>query len=230
MTDQSPTAHGSPAADVSPPRPALRGWSHALGAVGAVPTLAALVVGSSGDPPRAASMLVYGLSMLALLTASASYHLRTWRPSVRAALRALDHASIYLLIAGTYTPIAFNVLTGGERLAVLVAVWALASVGIGGSLAFHLPRWARTALYVLLGWAALVPAPSIVRALPFTAVAGLVTGGLLYTVGALVYAARWPDPLPRIFGFHEVFHLFVIAAAAVFAGTIWIWVVPFPRV
>jgi hemolysin III len=217
-------------ADANPARPLLRGWSHAIAALGAIPALAAMLWQSLPDPPRAVSLLVYGVSMIELLAVSASYHLRAWRPSVRATLRALDHASIFVLIAGTYTPIAFNVLAGGERVGVLVVVWALAAVGVACSvLTPRLPRSARAGLYLAMGWVALIPAPSLVRALPALAVGGLIAGGLLYTAGALVYARRWPDPLPRVFGFHEVFHLLVIAGAATFAATIWIWIVPFPR-
>jgi hemolysin III len=218
-------------ADVNPARPLLRGWSHAIAALGAIPALAALLWQTVADPPRAVSLLVYGISMIELLAVSASYHLRTWRPTVRATLRALDHASIFVLIAGTYTPIAFNVLAGWERVGILVTVWALAAVGVMCCLLTpRLPRWLRAGLYLVMGWVALIPAPSLVRALPAPAVGGLVLGGLLYTAGALVYARRWPDPAPRVFGFHEVFHLFVIAGAATFAATIWIWIVPFPRV
>jgi hemolysin III len=218
------------AADANPARPLLRGWSHAIAALGAIPALAALLWQTVADPPRAVSLLVYGLSMIELLAVSASYHLRAWRPPARATLRALDHANIYLLIAGTYTPIAVNVLAGWERVGVLVTVWALAAIGVTCTVVTpRLPRWARAGLYVAMGWVALVPAPSLVRALPALAVAGLVAGGLLYTAGAVVYARRWPDPSPRVFGFHEVFHLLVLAGAATFAATIWIWIVPFPR-
>ena len=155
----------------------------------------ALLWQSVADPPRAVSLLVYGLSMIELLAVSASYHLRTWRPSVRTTLRALDHASIFMLIAGTYAPIAFNVLAGWERVGVLVTIWALAAVGVTCSLLTpRLPRWVRAGLYLAMGWVALIPAPSLMRALPAVAVGGLVVGGLLYTVGALVYARRWPGP------------------------------------
>ncbi|HZR98889.1 MAG TPA: hemolysin III family protein [Chloroflexota bacterium] len=230
MNSHHPPPADPPTADPAPARPLLRGWSHAIAALGAIPALAALLWQALPDPPRAVSLLVYGVSMIQLLTVSASYHLHAWRPPVRAVLRALDHASIFLLIAGTYTPIAVNVLAGWERVAVLATVWALAAVGVACSLFTpRLPRWARTGLYLALGWVALLPAPSLVRALPALAVAGLLAGGLFYTAGALVYARRWPDPLPRVFGFHEVFHLLVLAGAATFAATIWIWIVPYPR-
>src|SRR5581483_4959426 len=227
VNSHHPPPADPPTADPAPARPLLRGWSHAIAALGAIPALAALLWQALPDPPRAVSLLVYGVSMIQLLTVSASYHLHAWRPPVRAVLRALAHASIFLLIAGTYTPIAVNVLAGWERVAVLATVWALAAVGVACSLFTpRLPRWARTGLYLALGWVALLPAPSLVRALPALAVAGLLAGGLFYTAGALVYARRWPDPLPRVFGFHEVFPLLVLAGAATFAATIWIWIVP----
>jgi hemolysin III len=165
--------------------------------------------------------------MIELLAVSASYHLRAWRPPVRATLRALDHASIFVLIAGTYTPIAFNVLAGWERVGVLATIWALAAVGVTCSLLTpRLPRWARAGLYLAMGWVALIPAPSLVRALPALAVAGLIVGGLFYTAGALVYARRWPDPLPRVFGFHEVFHLGTVIGAGLHLAAIGFVILP----
>jgi hemolysin III len=153
---RAPLDHAT-TADTNPVRPLLRGWSHAIAALGAIPALAALLWQSLPDPPRAVSLLVYGVSMIELLAVSASYHLRAWRPSVRATLRALDHASIFVLIAGTYTPIAFNVLAGWERVGVLVTVWALAAVGVTCSMLVpRLSRWARTGLYLAMGWVALI--------------------------------------------------------------------------
>jgi len=190
----------------------------------------ALCVQCSSDPPRLLTMLVYGLSMSALFAVSAIYHIGVWRPTWRRRLRVLDHANIFLLIAGTYTPIAFNVLTGWERWAVLVSIWVLGVIGVACSVGtLRLPRAVTAALYVGMGWAALVPAPSLVGALPLPASAGFAAGGLLYTIGALAYALRRPDPLPRVFGFHEVFHVLVIGGASAFAAVIWVWVVPFPR-
>jgi hemolysin III len=211
-------------------KPRLRGWSHALAAVGALAATVALCWRCSDDPPRVASMLVYGLSMGWMFAVSATYHLGTWRPAPRRLLRALDHASIFVLIAGTYTPVAFNALAGWERPIVLGAIWTLAALGIMFSAStLRLPRWATPALYVGMGWVALVSTPSLATALPWSAVGALVGGGALYTIGALVYVRRWPDPLPRVFGFHEVFHVLVIGGAATFAAVIWIWLVPFPR-
>ena len=121
-------------------------------------------------------------------------------------------------------------LSGWLRPAVLMLIWSLAAIGVTFSvLTLSMPRWATVALYLVMGWVAVVPAPSLVRLLPPPAVALLIAGGLLYTAGAIVYARRRPDPFPSIFGFHELFHLFVVAASTAFFAAIWVWVMPFPR-
>jgi hemolysin III len=175
-------------------------------------------------------MLTYGLSMVALYAVSAVYHLGSWQGRRRNRLRAWDHANIFVLIAGTYTPLCVNVLSGWLRPAILVLIWTLAAIGVTYSVVtLTMPRWATTTLYLVIGWVALVPAPSLVRALPAPAVALLLGGGLCYTVGAVIYARRRPNPFPTVFGFHEVFHLFVIAGTITFLAVIWTWVLPFPR-
>jgi hemolysin III len=175
-------------------------------------------------------MLAYGSSMIELYAVSAVYHLGSWHGRRRSIVRALDHANIFILIAGTYTPFCVNVLSGWLRPAVLVLIWSLAAIGVTFSvLTLSMPRWATVALYLVMGWVAVVPAPSLVRLLPPPAVALLIAGGLLYTAGAVVYARRRPDPFPSIFGFHELFHLFVVAASTAFLAAIWVWVIPFPR-
>lgn len=212
------------------PKPLLRGWFHAVAAAGAVVFCAALCWRSRADLPRLLSLLVFGLTMIELYTVSAVYHLGRWRAPVGGRLRALDHANIFLLIAGTYTPLCFNVLAGWARIVILAVVWLLAALGVGmAALTLRAPRWFGTALYVAMGWAVLLALPNFVRALGWPAVLTLLLGGVLYTLGALVYARRWPDPLPRVFGFHEVFHLFVIGGSVAFAVAIWVWAVPFPR-
>ncbi len=211
-------------------KPLLRGWLHAGAAVGAVAVTVLLLGRTRDDLLRLATVLVFGLSMVELYVVSAIYHIGGWRGRARKALRALDHANIFVLIAGTYTPISVNVLSGSLRLAVIGVIWSLAAAGVATSvLALRLPRWLHASLYVAMGWVAVIPFPSLTRLLPWPALALLFLGGLLYTIGAGVYALRRPDPLPRVFGFHEVFHLFVIAGGAAFVGVIWIWVVPFPR-
>lgn len=212
-------------------KPLLRGWSHALAAVGAAIVTVLLLSATYHDPPRFGSLLIFGLTMIALYAMSAIYHIGSWQGRRYHVLRAVDHANIFLVIAGTYTPICVNVLTGNLRIAVLALIWTLGLGGaIGTVLMLRLPRWVSTLLYLSLGWVSLITLPQLIRLLPWQAIALLVGGGVLYTIGALVYAFRRPNPLPHIFGFHEIFHLFVIAGSAAFVIMIWIWVVPFPRV
>ncbi len=212
------------------PKPLLRGRFHAAAAVAAVLLTIALCWQSRTDPPRLLSMLIFGLSMVELYVVSAVYHIGRWRPTTSRRLRALDHANIFVLIAGTYTPLCFNVLSGWLRPAILALIWALAVAGVAlATLTLHTPRWLSTALYVGMGWVALLALPAFARSLGWGAVTVLLAGGGLYTAGAVVYARRWPDPFPRVLGFHEVFHLFVIAGGAAFAAAIWLWALPFPR-
>jgi len=215
-----------------PVKPLLRGWFHALAAVGAVLLTGALCWQSRADGPRLISMGVFGLSMVELYTVSALYHIGNWLPRRRAMLRAVDHANIFILIAGTYTPLCFNVLHGWVRITLLVVIWSLAALGVGLTifpLTLRLPRWINAGLYIVMGWVAVLAFPAFLQVLPWTAVATLALGGVLYTIGGIIYALRWPNPLPRILGFHEIFHLFVIAGGVAFAACIWIWALPFPR-
>jgi hemolysin III len=213
-----------------PPKPLLRGWSHALAAVGAVCLTIALCWQSRRDPPRLLSMLIYGLSLCELYLISALYHLGSWATPIRRRLRALDHANIFLFIAGTYTPLCFNILSGWPRVALLVVIWALAAAGVGLTFSRRpVPRVVGTSLYIGMGWVAVFALPAFLALLPWQATGLLVLGGLLYTIGGIIYARRWPDPFPRVFGYHEVFHLFTIAAGLAFTVVIWAYALPFPR-
>jgi len=169
--------------------------------------------------------------MIELYTVSALYHIGSWPERVRRKLRALDHANIFILIAGTYTPLCFNLLSGWLRPTILIVIWLLAAVGIGlATFTLHTPRWLNASLYIGMGWVALLALPAFLTVVPWTAIALLVLGGLLYTIGAIVYARKWPNPFPRVLGFHEIFHLFVIAGSVAFALSVWFWAVTFPRV
>ncbi len=211
-------------------KPLLRGWFHAFAAIGAVMATIAFLIDTAGDPPRLLTMLVFGLSMVALYTISAVYHLGTWQGRRLTLVRTLDHAGIFLLIAGTYTPICVIVLGGRLGWTVLALIWGLAAVGMGSAvLALRLPRWVVAAHYLGMGWLALIPLPRLVHALPPPALAVFAAGGLLYTTGAVVYALRRPNPWPRVFGFHEIFHLLVIGGSTAFLLGIWRWVVPFAQ-
>ncbi len=212
------------------PKPLLRGWFHAFALVGAVVATIGLLVETYVDPRRLVAVLVFGLSMVALYTASSVYHLWPWQGRRHTRLRALDHASIFLLIAGTYTPICVIVLGGRLGGMVLALIWGLALVGISCALLpLRLPPWAVGAQSLGMGWLALIPLPRLLHALPLQAMAVFATGGILYTIGAVIFALRRPNPWPRFFGFHEIFHLFVIGGSAAFLIGIWIWVVPFTQ-
>ncbi|MBO0779054.1 MAG: hemolysin III family protein [Ktedonobacteraceae bacterium] len=211
-------------------KPLLRGWSHAIAAV--VSLIFTIILGwfSRADLPRMISLLIFGLSMVELYTVSAIYHIITWKPAKRRVLRAIDHANIFVLIAGTYTPLCFNILTGWVRLAILVVVWLLAGCGVSTSiLTLPLPRWLTATLYIGMGWVVVLALPAFLSVLPWMAVATLIFGGILYTAGAVIYARKKPDPWPRIWGYHEVFHLLVILGSIAFAVCVWIWALPFPR-
>lgn len=208
-------------------KPLLRGWSHVL----AFATLLALggwLIGDSVGRRRGpALMIIYVAGTGAMFGVSSAYHRLRWQPEARALMSRLDHCTIFLAIAGAYTPIAVVSLTGWHRSSVLITVWAGAAVGVALQwVPWHLPRWAFAAVYVIVGWAA---APSFgqlysgLGPLGFWLVLG---GGLAYTVGALVYARKRPDPWPRVFGFHEIFHACTIVGAGLHFAVMAVVVTP----
>lgn len=214
-----------------PFKPLLRGWFHAVAAVASVVLTLALCLLTYHNTPRLISMLIFGLSMVELYTVSATYHIGTghWSSNAARRLRSLDHANIFVLIAGTYTPLCLALLTGWLQPGILVLIWALALTGVGlASLSLRAPRWVTAGLYVGMGWVALLALPAFLERLPWPAVGLLLLGGVLYSVGALIYTLKWPNPFPRVLGFHEVFHLFVIAGSVSFATVIAVWATALP--
>jgi hemolysin III len=159
---------------------------------------------------------VYAISVASMFGASALYHRVNWQSaSARRWMRRLDHSMIYFSIAGTYTPFALLVLDGGLARAVLIAVWSGALLGIALKLLWpDTPKWLTAAFYVTLGWVAVIPFPQLADELGPLGISLVAGGGALYTAGAVVYALRRPDPAPAVFGYHEIFHVLVIAAAA----------------
>lgn len=198
---------------VLPEKPLLRGVSHEIAAGVALAGWIALAVFASPGRARLAAN-VYGASLFTLFAVSAAYHRPTWRPRARLLMRRLDHSAIFLLIAGTYTPFCLLLPPSSGR-PLLGLVWGGAAAGFLQSLAWpRAPKALSAAVYVLLGWVVVPVLPALRAALGAGAVALLAGGGAVYTFGAFVYAARRPDPFPRVFGYHEVFHALVIAAAA----------------
>ena len=195
-------------------RPRFRGVFHQYAFFVALALGAALVVAADGATARV-SALVFSASVAAMLGASALYHRVVWSPRPRRWMRRLDHAAIFLLIAGTYTPFGLIALDGAWRITVLAIVWSGALVAIVLRLAWiDAPRWVAAVLALGLGWVGVVALPEIYGGVGLPPLTLAAVGGLLYTAGALVYALRRPDPAPAVFGYHEVFHVLVIAAAA----------------
>ena len=194
-------------------RPRLRGVFHQYAFFVAVLAGAVLVLVADAGRERLA-MLIYAIALAAMFGVSALYHRVTWRSaSVRKWMRRLDHSTILLLIAGTYTPFALLAFDGALGTAVLIAVWSGAAAGLVLNLLWiDAPTWVTAAVYITLGWVGAVAVPELVGFGIAPAVLVFV-GGALYTVGAVTYALKRPNPIPAVFGYHEIFHLLVIGAA-----------------
>jgi hemolysin III len=196
-------------------KPRLRGVSHQWAFFVSVLTGTALVVTAPGGRATLAAA-IYAVSVAGLFGASALYHRITWASAAaRRWMRRLDHSMIFVLIAGTYTPFALLALHGPLATAILVAVWAGAAAGVLMKLVWiEAPKWLVAATYVILGWVAVAAFPQLATSLGITGMTMVAAGGVLYTAGAVIYALRRPDPVPAVFGYHEVFHVLVILAAA----------------
>ncbi len=206
--------------------PLLRGVLHAWAFWFALAAGAVLLALAPGAQARVAA-LVYGVGLCALFAGSGLYHRWRWNPRWRPLLRRIDHATIFVFIAASYTPIALLVLEGSLRTVVLVGVWAGAAGGVIFSVAWiTAPRVLTAGTYLALGWFAVVTIPQLLDRLDAVPLALMGAGGLLYTLGAVVYAAKRPNPWPRTFGFHEVFHTFVTLAAAAHFAAMAGWVIP----
>jgi hemolysin III len=210
----APTLVHSSAA-LAPPRPALRGSLHGLLAVLA-PAGTVLLLMLASSPRGYVAAALYATSLMLLYTTSASYHLAPWPDGLRRIMKRLDHAMIFVLIAGTYTPFCLMVVGDAWGIPMLAVVWSFAGLGMLMKVCWpDAPRWLGVSLYIALGWVGAVAAWPLVTNLPAWGVGMLVLGGALYTLGALVYARRWPDPHPRVFGYHEIFHALVVVATLV---------------
>jgi hemolysin III len=206
--------------------PRLRGVSHELAFFVSVAAAVVLVVLAPSGRARIA-VSVYGAGLIALFGGSALYHRWPGPARFKPALRRIDHSTIFVFIAASYTPIALVVLHGALVWVILGVAWTGAAAGVAFSLGWiEAPRAVIASSYLALGWVAVITIPQLLGELTPTPLVLLVAGGVLYSVGALVYALRRPDPWPRTFGFHEIFHAFVIAAAAAQYVAIIGWVLP----
>jgi hemolysin III len=207
------------------PRPLLRGLLHVGAFVVAVGLgLTLVLLAGRQDAPAFA---MYGLAVAGLFGVSALYHRGRWQPAMRARLQRADHSMIFVLIAGTYTPICVYVLDGTLGAALLAVVWTGALIAAALELRpTPATRGAVVVLSIALGWVAVPALPAVLEKLGWVATALIGLGGVLYTVGAVIYARRRPDPLPDVFGYHEVFHALTIAGAASHYAVIAFWVLP----
>jgi hemolysin III len=211
-------------------KPLLRGWSHAAAALIAIAGLVTLIVITRHDTPKLVSMIVYGTGLVLLFGVSATYHIINWPPAVKDWLRRADHATIFVFIAATYTPLVFNVLDGWWRIGVLVAVWLSALAGVAGAAPFlRIPRQLLASLYLAMGWVAVVALVPLTAALGWVAAVLIAFGGIQYSLGAAAYAFKRPRLWPRVFGYHELFHLAVISASVTFYAIVVHYAVPFHR-
>lgn len=195
-------------------KPLLRGWLHLICFFLAIPA-GVLVVALAGGLRGRVAALIYATGLIALFGVSGTYHRGRWSDGARALMQRLDHGTIFVMIAGSYTPLCLLVLRGWVAWTMLAIAWTGAAAGF--LLAFgrtRATRVARGALYIALGWASVLAAPQLVRHLSGVELTLIIVGGLLFTVGAIFLATHWPDPFPRVFGYHEVWHVLVVAAVA----------------
>ena len=201
-----------PAYDELGLKPRLRGVLHASMTLLVIAGGVALMLMSHGWGVRLACV-VYMVCGLALFGVSAVYHLGNWPVRPERVLQQIDHSNIFVFIAGTYTPLAVALLHGWSRVTLLALIWACATLGVGlGVLQLKAPRWLVAGLYVAMGWIAVAWMPAMWHVSPAVVILVLV-GGIVYTLGAVVYAKKWPNPAPAWFGFHEIFHACTVVAA-----------------
>jgi hemolysin III len=192
----------------------VNGLTHLGGAIAAIIGIIAMLNISRGGTVKVVSVLVYGFGLIGMFSASATYHLVNVKPAVFQKLRKLDHSAIFLLIAGTYTPFCLIAFTGFWRWGLLAIIWGIAIIGIGVKIFYmKAARWLNATIYVIMGWLCVMAAPQMPSVLPHSALAWLIIGGLIYTMGAVVYATKIFNFVPGKFGFHEVWHIFVLLGA-----------------
>lgn len=208
----------------------VRGFLHGTAAVLSGVGLIVLAAKTSSDLPRMFTMMVFGGSMVALYTTSTLYHSVPWKERWKKRMQRFDHSMIFLLVAGTYTPISFNVLTGPWKWITLGVVWGIAVFGILQKMLFPKVRnWLSFTLYMVMGWFAVIPVKELFDRLPLEAMVLLIVGGASYSVGMILLIAKRPRLFPRIFSYHEVFHVLVITGTLLHFLMILVFVVPIER-
>lgn len=224
-TAQSDSQSTSLITAVAELKPRLRGFLHTYAAGLSVVTGAALVAvaASLRGGAAATSTAIYSATVTLLFATSALYHRRTWSPRAHRLMKRLDHSMIFVFIAGTYTPIAALTLTRPQAVAVLVTVWTGALLGVALQTAWpQAPRWLSVPCYVALGWVAVFVMPQVLHSAGVAALVLIVVGGVVYTIGGVVYGLKRPNPLPGVFGYHEVFHAGTLVAAVCHYVAVWL--------
>ena len=195
-------------------REPVNSLTHWGGAILALAGLIALLIVGWSTPAKIVSLLVYGISLIAMFSASATYHMVQSKDKVLLVLRKIDHSAIYLLIAGTYTPFCVNAFDGFWKWGMLAIIWSLAATGILVKIFYiKAPRWLNAGIYILMGWLCVGAVGEMLTTLPAWVIGWLFAGGIIYTLGAIVYITKVFNFFPGVFGFHEVWHIFVLLAA-----------------
>jgi len=195
-------------------KPSLRGWFHQIAFFVAIPAVVILIAAAKPGKARVAAV-IYGVAVCALFGVSSTYHRFRWGEVARRRMKRADHGTIFVMIAGSYTPVCLVVLHGAVGISLLVAVWAGAITGLILAITGIAERpGVGFSLYITLGWLAIIGLPQLIRRESSLQLGLLIAGGVVYTVGAIVLGRRWPDPFPKTFGYHEVWHSMVIAASA----------------
>ena len=203
-------------------REPVNGLTHFVGAVLAAFGWGALVVASEGEAVRVVSFSVYGASLVLLLGASAAYHSAWVKGGASELLRKVDHLSISLLVAGTYTPICLLALPSAWGWSIFGVIWGLAAIAAFVAIRWvDAPRWIPATLFTVMGWTIIVAIGTVYEHMSAAGFTLLVTGGGVYSLGALIYARKWPDPWPAHFGFHGIWHLFVLGGAGCHYAMMW---------
>lgn len=195
-------------------REPVNGLTHIVAALLAVGGLGLLLYLGRGSTNKLIVLGIYGLSLILMFSTSAAYHSIDAKPRTMDLLRKLDHLAIYLLIAGTYTPICLYYLPVAWRTSLLVTIWMLTAIGIAVKLfIINAPRWLTAGVYLLMGWLGAIAASDVLSLIPLGVLFWLITGGVFFTIGAVIYITGRPNPYPGRFGFHEIWHIFVILGA-----------------
>jgi len=206
--------------------PLLRGYLHLAGAIVAPFALIHLIY-VADTPSAVVGAAVFGVSLTLLYATSAMYHVVPWSATLRPLVRRLDHAMIFVFIGGVYTPFALMLMSKQLSISVLLVVWGLAGVGVVLKLAaLKTPHWVSIGLYLTMGWLAIVPALKVAPTVPVEVVILPAVAGVMCSIGMVIYLTQWPNPFPRVFGYHEIFHTLVVISTAMLYSVLAIYVLP----